>query len=111
MSAVHCGELDLGLSFKGQQRGQGFQVTYVLGHSLSLILLGLLKRELQGGLPGNVRVYPLTCRCPCHSHTVTRRSLEEMRWARPQEVVSFACCFLLSLQMWMRLMCVSWGQV
>lgn len=43
MGAVYCGELDLGLSLKGHLCGQGHQPTYILGHSLSLVLLGLLR--------------------------------------------------------------------
>lgn len=54
--AIHCGELESGLSFKEQQCGQGHQLA-------SVLVLGLIWKELQGGLPGNTRVPQLT-----HTH-------------------------------------------
>lgn len=62
--AVHCGELDSRLGFKEQQCGQGHQL-------VSVLPLGLMWKELQGGLPVNIRVPQLTYKCPYYCRRLT----------------------------------------
>lgn len=59
------------------------QLASVLGQSLSLVPLGVTKRGLQGGLPGdNARLPQLTHKCLCGCHELASSTLWWIRWPR-----------------------------